>query len=172
MSLQGECALAEAFAAAFKRDGRFVVFEDGFAVDFDGDLAAANDDVLGPPLVVFARREADVAEAVKAAGLDPVCVADVDLAFDAAARETSFLVGGVKIDAAIGIGLGHDIDFEFEVFEDVGVARVEDVGGLAARDEGAVFDLPGVGVVDGGFPAGESFAIEDGDEAFFAIGGA
>ena len=163
--------LAEAFAAAFKRDGGFVVFEDGFAVDFDGDLAAANDDVLSPPLVVFAGSEADVAEAVKAAGFDPVCVADVDLAFDAGARESFFLVGRVKIDAAIGIGLGHDIDFEFEVFEGVGVAHVEDVGGLAAGDEGAVFDFPGISVVDGGFPAGESFAIEDGGEAFFGIGG-
>ena len=68
--------MAEAFAAAFKRDGGFVVFEDGFAVDLDGDLATANDDVLGPPLVVFAGSEADIAEAVKAAGLDPVGVAD------------------------------------------------------------------------------------------------
>ena len=111
----------------------------------------------------------DVAEAVKAAGFDPVCVADVDLAFDAGARETFFLVGGVKIDSAIGIGLRHHIDFEFEVFE--GVANVEDVGGLAAGDEGPVFDFPSIRVVDGGFPAGESLAIEDGDEAFFGIGG-
>jgi len=38
-------------------------------------------------------------------------------------------------------------------------------------DEGAVFDFPGISVIDGGFPAGESFAIEDGGEAFFGIGG-
>ena len=101
MGLKGECALAEAFAAAFKRDGGFVVFEDGFAVDFDGDLAAANDDVLSPPLVVFAGSEADVAEAVKAAGFDPVCVADVDLAFDAGARETFFLV--IRLDRLAAI---------------------------------------------------------------------
>jgi len=113
----------------------------------------------------------DVAEAVKAAGFDPVCVADVDLAFDAGARETSFLVSRVKIYAAVGIGLGHDIDFEFEALEGIGVANVEDMGSLAAGDEGPVFDFPSIRVVDGGFPAGESLAIEDGDEAFFGIGG-
>jgi len=45
------------------------------------------------------------------------------------------------------------------------------VGGLAAGDEGTVFDFPGVSVVDGGFPAGERCAIEDSGEAFFGIGG-
>jgi len=113
----------------------------------------------------------DVAEAVRAAGFDPVCVADVDLAFDAGARETFFLVSRVKIYAAIGIGLGHDIDFEFEAFEGVGVANVEDMGGLATGNDGLVFDFPSIRVVDAGFPASESPAIEDGGEAFFGIGG-
>ena len=87
MGLQGECALAQTFAAAFRGDRRFVVFEDGFTVDLNGDFAVANNNVLGPPLVVFAGSEADVAEAIKAAGLDPIGVADVDLAFDAGARK-------------------------------------------------------------------------------------
>ena len=172
VGLQGECALAEAFAAPVKRHGRFVVFENGFAVDFDRDLAVANNDVLGPPLVIFAGRQADIAEAVQAARFDPVCVADVDLAFEAGAREPFFLVGRVKIDAAIGIGLGHHVNFEFEVFEGVGVASVENVGRLTAGDKGAVFDFPGIWIVDGGFPAAESFAIENGGEAFFGIGAA
>ena len=159
MSLQGECALAEAFAAAFKRDGGFVVFEDGFAVDFDGDLAPANDDVLSPPLVVFAGSEADVAEAVKAAGFDPVCVTDVDLAFDAGARETFFLVGRVKIDAAIGIGLGHDLDFKVEIFERLFVTDIIQVTSIAMGHESAIFELPGVLMFFGCLPAIETFAV-------------
>ena len=111
MRLQRESSFAKSFAAAIWIDGRLIVFEHSFAIDFHSDLASANGDVLSPPLVVFTRRETDVHQPIKTAGFDPVGVTDVDLAFDAGARKSLFLVSGVKINSAIGTRLRHHIDF-------------------------------------------------------------
>lgn len=172
MGLQRKGPFAQFFPAGgwIGIDRRLVVFEDGLAVDFDGDFAAFDDDMLGPPFVVLGGRHTDVHEAVETAGFDPIAVADVDLAFDAGAREAFFLVGGVEIDAAVGIGNRQDVDFQFEVFERLGIRHVKEMGGGTAGDKGALFDFPGVGIVDGRLPTLERLAVENGNKTFLSIG--
>jgi hypothetical protein len=57
-----------------------------------------------------------------------------------------------------------------KVFEWLVVADVEQMAAVAVGDERAVFDLPGIGMFFGLFPAVESFTIEELDKAFFGIG--
>jgi hypothetical protein len=94
----------------------------------------------------------------------------VDLAFEAGSRPIAGLIFRVEVDAAVGIGRGHDVHFEVEVFEGFIVANVEQMATVAMGDERAVFDFPGVGVFFGFLPTVESFAIEKLDEAFLGIG--
>src|SRR3954463_10385355 len=94
---------------------------------------------------------------------------DVDLAFDAGARKSFFLVGGVKINAAVGTRLRHYIDFQFEIFEGVRIANIKDMRGLPARYECSVFNLPRVRVVDRRLPTVERFVIENRCEAVVRI---
>src|SRR5436309_50437 len=72
--------------------GLFVVFENRMAVDFHGDAVAPDDDVLGPPLVVFGGSHAEVHQAVEAAGFDPISMTDVDLGLEAVFGPTGFLI--------------------------------------------------------------------------------
>jgi shikimate dehydrogenase len=68
------------------------------------------------------------------------------------------------------MGRSHHVDFEMKVFEWLFVADVEQMTAVTMGDERAIFNLPGVGMFFGLFPAVKSFAIEELDEAFFGIG--
>ncbi|MFM1943389.1 MAG: hypothetical protein RI897_2371 [Verrucomicrobiota bacterium] len=173
MGLEGEGTFIDfAFEAlAGLGAGGFVVLENREAVDFDGDTIALDDDFLGPPFAVFGGLLADGGEAVEAAGFDPVTVGVIDLAFEATAGPITFLVAGMEVDTAVGAGFRLDFDLEVEVFEGFLVADVEQVAAFACGDEHAVLDGPGIGVFHGLFPAGEGFAIHEGDEAFLGISG-
>ena len=72
--------------------GRLGVLEDALAIHDDRNAAAFDDDLLGPPFLVLRRRSADVNQAIKAAGLDPVTVRIVDLALEPALRPAFRLV--------------------------------------------------------------------------------
>ena len=62
------------------------------------------------------RGQANVHHVIKAAGLFPIGVNKLTW-HSKPSREPFFLVGGVKINAAVGAGSGHDIDLQFEVLE-------------------------------------------------------
>jgi hypothetical protein len=95
----------------------------------------------------------------------------VDLAFEAGARPIAGLIFRVEVDPAIGMGRGHDIDFEMKVFEWLVVADIEQMAAVTVSDQRAVFDFPGVRAFFSLFPTVESFAIKELDEAFLGIGG-
>jgi len=113
----------------------------------------------------------DVDNVVEAGGFFPIGMRVIDLAFEPGAWPIGGLVFGVEVNTAVGMGRGHDFDFEMEVFEWLFVADVEQVAAIAVRHQRAVLDFPGVGVFFGFFPAIKSFAVEKLDEAFFGIGG-
>src|SRR5206468_4395048 len=95
-----------------------------------------------------------------AAGFDPITVTDVDLRLEAVFGPTGFLIAGVKINAPVGIGLSHHVDFQFEILEGFVVAHIVKVATLAMRDKRAILDLPGLGMFVGRFPARERFPVE------------
>jgi hypothetical protein len=95
----------------------------------------------------------------------------VDLAFEAGAGPIRGLIPGVEINTAIGMGRGHDVDFEMKVFEWLIIANIEEMAAVTVSDERAIFDFPGVRIFFGLFPAVERFAIEELDKAFFGISG-
>jgi hypothetical protein len=150
--------------------GRFVVNEDYFSVDHDSHACPLHNDLLCPPFVVLRRRLRDVDNVVKAGGFFPIAVRIVDLAFEAGARPIAGLILCVKVDAAVGMGRGHDVNFEMKVFEWLVVADIEQMAAVTVSDERAVFDLPGVRAFLGFFPTVESLAIKELDEAFLGIG--
>jgi len=75
----------------------------------------------------------------------------------------------VKINPAIRAGLRHHIHLEIKILERLGIANVEQVASIAMRHQGAVFDLPGVGVFFGGFPSVEGGAIKKRSKSGFHL---
>src|SRR5947207_7995369 len=87
MTLQRESAFAqlslEPAAGLYSR--WFVVFEDFLAIDEHGHALIRYNDFLRPPFFVLGRRLSDVHHPIKAAGLDPIGMSVVDLAFESPA---------------------------------------------------------------------------------------
>jgi hypothetical protein len=103
---------------------------------------------------------------VKTSGLDGIAVGVVDLHLESLRGPAHVLIFGVKIDAAVGAGSGHDVYFEIEVLEVVilNVADVEAVGTLAVGNDGAILDGErGLVFID--LSSGEVFTVEEGDPA-------
>ena len=165
--LQGEGALAElAFEIlAGLGAGRLDVLQHLLAVNQHGDAVALDDDLLGLPLAILGGAEADVDDALQAAGLDPVAMGLIDLALEPAAGPAFRLILGVEVNAAVRVGIGHHVHLEIEVLERLLVADVEQVAGLAARHKRAVLDLPGVLIGLRRLPAVEGLAVAEGSEA-------
>src|ERR1019366_2276968 len=126
---------------------------------------ALDHDFLGIPLVILGGTEADVDDAPEATSLDPVAMGLIDLALEPAPRPAFRLVFGVEIDTAVRFGFGHYIHFQVEVLERLQVADVIQVAGLAARDKGAILDLPSVLIGLGRLPALEGLAVAEGRKA-------
>ena len=171
MCLEGKGTLTD-FAGVVRARlgaGRLVVFKDRLAINLYRHLVAFDGDFLGPPFVILRRSPSQVHDIVKAAGLFPVSVADVDLRFEALPGPAGVLILRVKINAAIGIRLRHHVHAKNEILERRWVADVIQMVGLAVSDERAVLDLPGIGAVGGGLPAFESLAVHDRGETLLGI---
>lgn len=77
--------------------------------------------------------------------------------------EAFFLEHSVEVDAGVGEGGGHDLDFELEVAEGGFYgAVVEEVGAGAVGGECAIDQSPGAEVF-AGFPAVERAPVEERD---------
>src|SRR5437899_5060637 len=121
---------------------RFVIFEHLFSVHDDSDVVALNNDFLGPPFVVAGGRLGNIHQAIKTAGLDPIAVRIVDLAFEAGFRPALRLIFRMEIDASIGAWLGHYLDFEMEIFEWFRIADIKKMTTIAVRYKSAILDFP------------------------------
>src|SRR5947208_8458030 len=99
------------------------------------------------------------------------CLCNFLLVFKTVFRPAALLVFGMKINPAIGTGLGHHFGFQFEVLKWLGIARVKQMATLSAGNERAVLNLPGAAVLGGGFPAVERLAVKNRDEAGLAFSG-
>ncbi len=172
MGLEGDGAFVELAGEAFAGLGSwaFGVGENDLAVDPNGDRIAFDRDVLLPPFVILCGGDAEIGHVVEAAGFLPVFVRNVDLAFEANFGPIGFLILGVEINAAVAVGLGHDVDLELEVFKWFFIAHIKEVAAFAASDQSAVFDFPRIRVLRGFLPAIESLTIKDGLEAIIAGG--
>src|ERR1051326_4237141 len=95
----------------------------------------------------------------------------VDLAFKASAGPVARLVFRVEVDATVRMRRGHDIDFEMKILERFFITDVIEMAAISMSYQSATFDFPGVRMFLSLFPAGESFAIEQLNKAFFRIGG-
>src|SRR5947208_8566722 len=85
VALQGKSAFIEFTreVLAGLRARRFVVLQDSFPIHQHRNAVALHDDFLRPPLPVLGWSLGDVHQTVEAAGLDPIAVRIVDLAFEA-----------------------------------------------------------------------------------------
>lgn len=148
--------------------GGFLVIRNRLTIHFHGDMAAFDDDMLGPPFVILGGSFLHVDDIIDAAGFLPVAMGNIDLGFEPVLGPAFVLVTSMEVDAAIGVLLGHHIDLEFEVFERRGVTDVEVVTAAAIGSEGAVDDAPGTGAFAD--PPPGPGAIEYKPEAFGVYG--
>src|SRR5947209_4663806 len=95
----------------------------------------------------------------------------VDLALESSLGPIGGLIFGVKIYPAVGMGSGHDLHFQVEVFERLVIADIKQVATIAVGNESATFNFPGIRVFFGLFPAVKSFAVKELDETVVGVGG-
>ena len=103
MALERKSAFAQFSLERLARlnAGRFVVFENLFAVDDNGDRFVFHDDFLSPPFVIGCEILSNIDHVIEAAGFLPVGVSVIDLAFEAGAGPVGGLVFGMEIDATV-----------------------------------------------------------------------
>src|SRR5712692_2387584 len=128
-----------------------------FVVHFDCDGVALGDDVLGEPLIVFGYFLFVVfylVEACSSARIARICVVYLNL--ETLAGPAAILKFGLDVDAAISTGECHDVDFQFEIFEDVvvEVAHVEAMAARAVRHDRTILYGEGLDIFIR-FPAGQ-----------------
>jgi len=133
---------------------RFCPVDYGFAIDFYDDALSFYDDMFRKPDVIGRRRCADIFHRKQTARAVFIIVCVVDLSLKSLDRPAFFLVLGVKVYAAVGAGLGHNIDLQLEIREYRVFYRtdVEQVTSRPARYDHAVANAETVGVL-ARFPA-------------------
>ncbi len=171
MRLQSESAFVELVCKLSPGllAGWFRIVNHCLSIYFDGDMVASDNDVLSPPLLVLGGGCPHIDDVVKAGRFFPIGMGVIDLGFKSVFWPAALLISGMKIDAAIGAGLGHDVRFKLKVFERPWIAGIKQVAALSVRHKRTVLNLPGFFVLSGCFPPIEGLAVENGDEAFLRI---
>jgi hypothetical protein len=171
MALQCKRALIEFSRKAFAclHAIGLVVFENFFVIDKDLHVLAFDNDLLRPPFSILGWGLCDVYQAVEAAGLYPVRVSVIHLAFKTRFGPIARLVLGVKINSAVGTRFSFDFYLEVKVFERFVIANVVKVTTIAVSDKCSIDNSPGVFVFLSGFPAIERLSIHQRDEAGFEL---
>ena len=115
-----------------------VVYDDRI-VYFYGDPFALYFDVFGEPFIILDVELFYVYYIVQAACANVVGMGIVHLYFVSPVGPTALLIGGMEINAGIGMGEGLNIRFKFEILEIVleHVAVVEEMGSVPMHDDTA-----------------------------------
>jgi len=96
---------------------------------------------------------------------------NINLTFKSRARPVGCLIMRMKINAAVGAGLGHHFDLQLKILEGSFIANIIKMRAIAPSNESAVFNFPSRGVLDRWLPTSERFSVHERDEPWLKFGG-
>ena len=135
-----------------------------FAVYFEGNLFALDNDLLGVPFVILGRRLQDILHRVQTTRSAWIpFVGIVHLAFEALFGPAFLLKRGMEIDPSVAVGHRLYVSFEVEILEWLFITHIEDVTSFALANDAPIYNGPALRILID-LPAIGAFAIEQFDE--------
>src|SRR6185436_17399269 len=73
----------------------------------------------------------------------------------------------MEINSTVSPAVGHHVDPKVEIGERFRITHIKEVSGFPTGDKCAIFQFPGIGMIDGSFPAIKALSIAQKGESGF-----